>query len=209
MHSIVRAEVGSSDCSLKPKWAKQAVIHKYCQKTLTAIKNYFRYTKNSRASVITLSRFALENLVFLSKAYSFVFDCSLSLPFQPYYNHHILSLLQPLVTSGTSPAQVGQARHWGSSRWKRAADCTQVLTTRSTMPPESPKLPLLPLSERWLTGVTVSSTTERCFMGEAFILAAASFGLAFLSLVSFSRISLCSWSCISKRQRGQIAFFLY
>lgn len=114
VHSIVRAEVGSSDCSLKPKCAKEAVIHKYCQKTLTVIKNYFRYTKNSRVSVITLSRFALENLVFLSKAYSFVFDCSLSLPFQPYYNHHILSLLQPLVTSGTSRALGEQPLKEGS-----------------------------------------------------------------------------------------------
>lgn len=160
VHSTIIAEVGTSDCSLKLKWAKPAVIHKYCQKTLNVIKDYFKYTKKLQSvCLITFSRFSLENLVFLSKAYSFVFDFSLSLHFQTYYNHHILALLQTLVTSGTSPALGEQLLEEGS-RLRRSPD--NMIHNASQV---RCKLALLPLSKRLLTGVMVSYITEWCFTG--------------------------------------------
>jgi len=110
------------------------------------------------------SRFSLENLVFLSKAYSFVFDFSLSLPLQTYYNHHILALLQTLVTSRTGPALGEQLLEEGS-RLRRSPDSMNHNASQVRC-----KLALLPLSRRLLTGDLVSYITKWCFMGWAFIL---------------------------------------
>lgn len=146
-------------------------MRKYCQKTLNIIKDNFKYTeKLQTVCLITFSRFSLENLVFLSKACSFVFD--LSLPFQTYYNHHILALLQTLVTSGTSPA-LGEQLLEESSRLHRNPD--NMIRDASQV---RCKLALLPLSKRLLTDVVVSYITEWCFMGYALILVASTFGLS-------------------------------
>uniref|UniRef100_A0A8C9L3L4 Potassium calcium-activated channel subfamily U member 1 n=1 Tax=Pavo cristatus TaxID=9049 RepID=A0A8C9L3L4_PAVCR len=68
--------------------------------------------KNPLKCLITFCRFLVVKSVCLSAviAYSSVFPFSLFLPLQTYYNHHILALLQALVTSRTSPAleQLGE-----------------------------------------------------------------------------------------------------
>uniref|UniRef100_A0A663E604 Potassium calcium-activated channel subfamily U member 1 n=1 Tax=Aquila chrysaetos chrysaetos TaxID=223781 RepID=A0A663E604_AQUCH len=144
---------------------KRVVMHKYCQKTLNIIKDYFKYTEKLQTlCLITFSRFSLENLVFLSKACSFVFD--LSLPFQTYYNHHILALLQTLVTSGTSPALGEQLLEEGS-RLHRNPD--NMIYNASQV---RCKLALLPLSKRLLTEVM----QEDCF-GDIYCRALDLFGI--------------------------------
>ncbi|KAM7080773.1 potassium channel subfamily U member 1 [Ciconia maguari] len=64
-----------------------------------------------------------------------------------YYNHHILALLQTLVTSGTSPALGDQLLEEGS-RLRRSPD--NMIPNASQV---RCKLALLPLSKRLLTGV--------------------------------------------------------
>ncbi|KAM6191229.1 potassium channel subfamily U member 1 isoform 1-T2 [Sarcoramphus papa] len=65
-----------------------------------------------------------------------------------YYNHHILALLQTLVTSGTSPALGEQLLEEGS-RLCRSPD--NMIHNASQV---RCKLALLPLSKKFLTGVT-------------------------------------------------------
>ncbi|KAF1531135.1 Potassium channel subfamily U member 1, partial [Eudyptes sclateri] len=68
-----------------------------------------------------------------------------------YYNHHILALLQTLVTSGTSPALGEQLLEEGS-RLHRSPD--NMIHNASQV---RCKLALLPLSKRLLTGVMEDS----------------------------------------------------
>ncbi|KAF1476717.1 Potassium channel subfamily U member 1, partial [Pygoscelis antarcticus] len=68
-----------------------------------------------------------------------------------YYNHHILALLQTLVTSGTSPALGEQLLEEGS-RLRRSPD--NMIHDASQV---RCKLALLPLSKRLLTGVMEDS----------------------------------------------------
>ncbi|XP_072702079.1 potassium channel subfamily U member 1 [Ciconia boyciana] len=68
-----------------------------------------------------------------------------------YYNHHILALLQTLVTSGTSPALGEQLLEEGS-RLRRSPD--NMIHNASQV---RCKLALLPLSKRLLTGVMENS----------------------------------------------------
>ncbi|KAF1503568.1 Potassium channel subfamily U member 1, partial [Megadyptes antipodes antipodes] len=68
-----------------------------------------------------------------------------------YYNHHILALLQTLVTSGTSPALGEQLLEEGS-RLRRSPD--NMIHNASQV---RCKLALLPLSKRLLTGVMEDS----------------------------------------------------
>ncbi|KFP57952.1 Potassium channel subfamily U member 1, partial [Cathartes aura] len=68
-----------------------------------------------------------------------------------YYNHHILALLQTLVTSGTSPALGEQLLEEGS-RLCRSPD--NMIHNASQV---RCKLALLPLSKKFLTGVTDDS----------------------------------------------------
>nr|XP_047903273.1 potassium channel subfamily U member 1 isoform X6 [Anser cygnoides] len=64
-----------------------------------------------------------------------------------YYNHHILALLQTLVTSGTSPALEEQLLEMDSRLSRSADDMVQNASQLRC------KLALLPLSERLLMGV--------------------------------------------------------
>ncbi|XP_010289621.1 PREDICTED: potassium channel subfamily U member 1, partial [Phaethon lepturus] len=68
-----------------------------------------------------------------------------------YYNHHILALLQTLVTSGTSPA-LGEWLLEEGSRLHRSPD--SMIHNASQL---KCKLALLPLSKRLLTGVKEDS----------------------------------------------------
>lgn len=82
--------------------------------------------------------------------------------FQTYYNHHILALLQTLVTSGTSPALEEQLLEMDSGLSRSPDGMVQNASQLRC------KLALLPLSERLLTHVTVSCITERCCTDLAF-----------------------------------------
>ncbi|XP_066839516.1 potassium channel subfamily U member 1 isoform X2 [Anser cygnoides] len=68
-----------------------------------------------------------------------------------YYNHHILALLQTLVTSGTSPALEEQLLEMDSRLSRSADDMVQNASQLRC------KLALLPLSERLLMGVMEGS----------------------------------------------------
>lgn len=127
--------------------------------------------------------------------------------FQTYYNHHILALLQTLVTSGTSPALEEQLLEMDSRLSRSPDDMVQNASQLRC------KLALLPLSERLLMGVMVSCITERCCTDLAFIPAASTLGYRLVvitwSLVSFSWSSLCSLSHILRRPKISDSLILY
>lgn len=138
------------------------------------------------------------------KAYPLVFTFSLFLPLQTYYNHHILALLQALVTSRTSPAleQLGEE----DSRLSRSLG-NMVQNPYQVRC----KLALLPLSERWLSGILVSHGMDLGCRDQAFIPTASRTERLVVitwSFVSYSWRSLCSSSYILRRLKTSDGFIL-
>lgn len=159
-----------------------------CQKTLNVMKDESECTKSPLKCLITFSRFSVVKSVCLSAVEASPLIFSLFLPLQTYYNHHILALLQALVTSRTSP-ELEQLEE-EDRRLSRSLDNVVQNPYQVRC-----KLALLPLSERWLSGGMVSHGMDLGCRDWALIPTAFRKGRLVVitwSLVSSSWRSLCS-----------------